>query len=297
MGLALTDLKSIIVAARAGSLGRAAILLHVTQSALSRRIVEIEAQVGVQLFERLPRGVRPTHACMAFLRHAEIALASVDDALAAAKGAQASRTQEIGVGFLDVLCDEMLLSACRAAMSQFPNTTVLFKSSATSRQVSEEIRAGRVKLGLRYRRDEDPQIESTWVKDDDIVVACASSHPFAKRGRASIEQLEREHWLGYPTPSGGVSESYNDTLALRGFGSWKTMALDSLHTQIRLLEGGFGIALLRRECIRSQLASGTLTEIETPLPVATPIYLSWRRNGYLGELGEFLRDRLCKHNN
>jgi DNA-binding transcriptional LysR family regulator len=294
MGLALIDLKSVVVAARAGSLGRAAVVLNITQSALSRRIVEIEAEVGVQLFDRLPRGVRPTHACMAFLRHAEIALASIADALAAAKGAKASRTQEISVGFLDVLCDEMLLSACRAAMARFPNTTVLFKSSATSRQVSEEILAGRVKLGLRYRRDEDAHVESAWIKDDAIIVACSPSHPFAKRGRATIEQLEREQWLGYPTPSGGASESYNDTLALRGFGGWKTMALDSFHTQIKLLEGGFGVALLRRECIRSQLENGRLLEIETPLPVATPIYLTWRRNGYLGEVGEYLRERICK---
>jgi DNA-binding transcriptional LysR family regulator len=294
MGLALTDLKSVVIAARAGSFGRAAVALNISQSALSRRIVEVEAQVGVQLFDRLPRGVRPTPACMAFLRHAEIAVASIDDALAAAKGAKASRAQEISVGFLDVLCDEMLMSTCRSAMTQFPKATVLFTSRSTSRQVSEEVRTGRVKLGLRYRRDEDPQVESAWVKDDAIIVACAPSHPFAKRARATIEQLEREQWLGYPTPSGGASESFNDTLALRGFGGWKTMAVGSFHTQVKLLEGGFGIGLLRRECIRSQLGRGRLVEIETPLPVATPIYLTWRRNGYLGELGDYLRNQICK---
>ncbi|RYE37512.1 MAG: LysR family transcriptional regulator, partial [Hyphomicrobiales bacterium] len=68
MGLGLVELRSVISAARLGSFGRAAAALHVTQPALSRRIAEAEASLGVQLFERLSRGVRPTDACLAFLR-------------------------------------------------------------------------------------------------------------------------------------------------------------------------------------------------------------------------------------
>lgn len=107
------------------------------------------------------------------------------------------------------------------------------------------------------------------------------------------QQLEREQWLGYPIPEGGSSQGFNETLALRGFGSWKTMALGSFHAQVKLLEGGFGLALLRRACIRAQLEQGRLVEIEAPVPVATPIFLIWRRNAYLGEIGEYIRDRIC----
>jgi DNA-binding transcriptional LysR family regulator len=294
MSISVSELKSVIVVARTGSLGRAAQQLHISQPALSRRIVEIESAVGVRLFERLPRGVRPTDACMAFLRHAEIALASIDDALEAAKDAKASRKQEIAIGFLDPLCDEELMQPCREAMERFPDCTVIFKPSSTSREVSADLTAGRVKLGLRFRRDEDPQLESAFVKDDAIIAACAPSHPLAKGGRATIEQLERQQWLGYPLPSGGQSETFNDTLALRGFGAWKTMGLSSFYAQQKLLEGGFGIALLRRECIRDQLAQGRLVEIKSPIPVETPVYLTWRRNSYLGPAAEFIRDRILQ---
>jgi DNA-binding transcriptional LysR family regulator len=294
MDLSLAELKSVIVAARVGSLGRAAQELHISQPALSRRIVEIEGALGVRLFDRLPRGVRPTDACMAFLRHAEIALASIDDALEAAKDAKASRKQEIAIGFIDVLCDEQLMAPCRDALARFPNTTISFRPASTSREVTADLMAGRIKLGLRFRRDEDPQLESAWVMDDPIIAACAPTHPLAKEGRATVEQLERQHWLGYPQPSGGQSETFNDTLALRGFGGWKTMALGSFHAQVKLLEGGFGIALLRRECIREQLADGRLVEIKSPIPVETPVYLTWRRNSYLGEVGEFIRDRILQ---
>jgi DNA-binding transcriptional LysR family regulator len=289
----MAELRSVILTARMGSLGRAATALSITQPALSRRIAEIEARIGVQLFDRLARGVRPTDACRAFLRHAEIALASIDDALDAAKDAKLSRAREIAIGFLDVLCDEQLMDACRAAMSKFANTTVLFKSCANSQQVSAEVLTGQVKLGLRYRPPEDPEIEARWVKDDAIVIACAPTHPLARQRRASIKQLEREQWLGYPIPEGGSNKGFNETLALRGFGSWKTMALGSFHAQVKLLEGGFGLALLRRACIKTQLEQGRLVEIEAPVPVATPVYLTWRRNAYLGEIGEFIREQIC----
>jgi DNA-binding transcriptional LysR family regulator len=48
--------------ARAGSIRKAAENLHVASTALNRKILEIEADVGTPLFESLPRGVRPTAA-------------------------------------------------------------------------------------------------------------------------------------------------------------------------------------------------------------------------------------------
>lgn len=294
MALGLSELRSVIAVARLGSLGRAAGALNITQPALSRRIAEAEAALGVKLFDRLPRGVRPTDACMAFLRHAEIALASIEDAREAARNVKASRAEEITLGFIDVLCDAQMMEPCRAVMHEIARSTVIFRSASTSAQVSEDVLSGRVKLGVRYRRDDNPQLESQWLRDDAIVVACAASHPLAARGTATIDQLEREQWLGYPIPIGKPSESFNETLALRGFGGWKTMAQDSFHAQVKLLEGGFGIALLRRECIAEQLAAGRLVEIECPIPVEVPVYLTWRRGAYLGDLGERLRRALTE---
>src|SRR5689334_16391347 len=53
--------------ARYGSIRKAAEALHVVSSALNRRILDLEAELGSPLFERLPRGVRPTAAGELFL--------------------------------------------------------------------------------------------------------------------------------------------------------------------------------------------------------------------------------------
>src|SRR5687768_16416348 len=108
MALGIPELRSISLAARLGSLSRTADALNITQSALSRRIAEAERSLGITLFDRLPRGVKPTEACLAFLQHAEIALTSINEGREAALDVQKRRMQAISIGVLEVLCDEML---------------------------------------------------------------------------------------------------------------------------------------------------------------------------------------------
>src|SRR5262245_59915210 len=56
----LHDLNVLIAVVPAGSMNKAASLLHTGQSAISRSISDLEPAVGVQLLDRNPRGVQPT---------------------------------------------------------------------------------------------------------------------------------------------------------------------------------------------------------------------------------------------
>jgi len=60
--VAIDDLRTFCMAAELGSLGRAAVSLHVSQPALSRRLAHLEAAAGTRLLERSPRGVKLTPA-------------------------------------------------------------------------------------------------------------------------------------------------------------------------------------------------------------------------------------------
>ena len=58
----LGHLRSFLAIYRAGSLTRAARLVHLTQPALSQQLRSLEAHLGRRLFTRLPRGLEPTPA-------------------------------------------------------------------------------------------------------------------------------------------------------------------------------------------------------------------------------------------
>ena len=66
---ALTPLQFIDAIARAGSIRKAAETLSITSTALNRRVLALEAELGVAIFERLPRGVRLSTAGELLTQH------------------------------------------------------------------------------------------------------------------------------------------------------------------------------------------------------------------------------------
>ncbi|MCR9259667.1 MAG: LysR family transcriptional regulator [Pseudomonadaceae bacterium] len=72
-------LRHVVAVARAGSFTGATQLLAITQSALTKSIADMEAQLGYPLFERLPRGVRLTQAGEHFVQRAERLLSEMTD--------------------------------------------------------------------------------------------------------------------------------------------------------------------------------------------------------------------------
>ena len=85
MALGLKQLHYCVVAAEEEQLTRAARKLHVAQPALSRAILQVESELGVELFERHARGITPTPAGVTFLEKARVALGADDAAFAKAR--------------------------------------------------------------------------------------------------------------------------------------------------------------------------------------------------------------------
>ncbi|MCB2075335.1 MAG: LysR family transcriptional regulator [Novosphingobium sp.] len=288
----MPELKAVSTAARLGSLSRAANVLHITQPALSRRIAEAEKSVGVVLFERLPRGVKATEACLAFLRHAEIALTSIDEGIDAALQMQSDKVHSLSIGLLEVLCDDTLTKCCREVLTSFVGSSISFSVSSWSSDISADLTSGKIKLGLRYRKDSSPQLESIWIADDPVIVVCASSHPLAKNSEVTVEELEQVQWVGAPMAIDRTSDNYDEGLRFLGFEGWKTMEVSTIHARTKLSEAGFGVALIRRACVVDQLEAGSLVELSTPLSLSIPIFLAWRRGAYLGRMADKLISEL-----
>ncbi|MFD2354820.1 LysR family transcriptional regulator [Nonomuraea ferruginea] len=81
----LRHIRYAITIARAGSLRRAAAVLHIAQPTLSEQLRALEKEIGVELFTRSSSGVRLSAAGEAFLAQATVAVAAFERAVAAAR--------------------------------------------------------------------------------------------------------------------------------------------------------------------------------------------------------------------
>ena len=94
----LRHLRYLVAVAEEGSILRAAHRLRVAQSSLSRQIQDLEREVGVKLFYRVPRGVRLTPGGEEFLREARNTLDNAEHAVLSARQVQGHADQVLRFG-------------------------------------------------------------------------------------------------------------------------------------------------------------------------------------------------------
>jgi DNA-binding transcriptional LysR family regulator len=296
MGMVLDHVEAFVAIVRRGGFTRASTSLHLSQPAISRRIHLLERELGAPLFERIRSGAILTDAGRAFLPHAEALLASMRDGVDAVGGLRGPDQGGVTLAVVGTLASTSLTASLRRFREAHPGIDLRMRT-ALSREVSELVRRGEAILGLRYGADPDPDLVSTRIHEEPMVPVCSAYHRLAAARRVDAQALAGERWIAFPPRPGAGREPYGDALerglTLVGVSGAEIVPIDSLTAQKRMVEAGFGLALLQRSSVEEELRAGTLRSLRIPaMQVTIPVELIHRRRAYLSGAAQALKAML-----
>jgi DNA-binding transcriptional LysR family regulator len=279
----MDQIRTFVTIARGRSFSRASATLHRSQPAISRRIELLEREFEIPLFERLRGGAVLTDAGAAFLPYAEAVLAAAEDGAEALRAAGRGDGGQISLALVGTLANAALTNALRQFGRKYSGVRLDLRT-ATSQEVGELVQRGEAMLGLRYATGRNSGVVSQTVAEERLVLVGCRDHPLANGRRHQPARLAGERWVAFPTRN--TRESFVQLLARKllvaGLEDVEIIPIDSLTAQKRLVEAGFGIALLAESGIQEELKLGTLKRLNVPaLRARIPIAIVYRHNGYL----------------
>ncbi len=282
----LDHVEAFVAIVRSGGFSRASAVLHLSQPAISRRVHLLERELGAPLFERIHSGAVLTDAGRAFLPHAEALLASMRDGVEAVGALRGTSRGTVALAVVGTLASTTLTERLRRFREAHPGIDLRL-ATALSVEVSALVLSGDATLGLRYGADPHPELLCATVHHEPLVPVCSPRHPLAGARRITPRALAGERWISFPPrPGAAAREPYTSALEQRlaacGVSAGEIVPIDSLTAQKRMVEAGFGMALLPESGVVEELRTGTLRALRVPaLRAAIPVVLIHRRRAFL----------------
>jgi DNA-binding transcriptional LysR family regulator len=185
----LNELRGFCVAAELGSLGRAAVRLHVSQPSLSKRLASLEVKVGARLLERSSRGVALTPAGRRLYEQARALLEMADHVTEVMIGIKhAGAVVRLAASHS---ATEAFVAAMLAAFDDGRRLAVELVT-ANSQVVRAMVAEGRADVGVAAARPAatpNPGVRETELVEDAIVCAIPPGHPWADRATVSRDEF------------------------------------------------------------------------------------------------------------
>ncbi|NHV28284.1 LysR family transcriptional regulator [Burkholderia sp. D-99] len=191
-------LKALLELARSGTMAAAAEALHLTPSAVSQQIAQLEEDAGIQLTERIGRGVRLTPAGRALVGHAERVMVVLDEARSELVQLRREIVGELRVAAFPSIASLVLPDTVKRLELAHPRLEIGLEELEPIDAVAA-LRAWRTDIALiddlsiEAGKDRE-NIELVPLTEDVLYVAVATDHPLSKRRSLGVADLRHEAW-------------------------------------------------------------------------------------------------------
>jgi len=243
-------LRVVAALAQHGTVSSAADALHLTQSAVSKQLKNIEALAGTPLFDRTSQGLSPTDAGTIYIEQARIALGALETA--AVRVAALRRSQPaIRLHVLPILGDRWFMPCFSRFTELHPEIEVEFTTFAASDTVEE------ADAVFRFGEGNWPGWRADYFLGRDVILVGAPQLIAREGGITSLEDIRRYPVLEHRQTPLRWSD-FAQATHLNEFVPARITRFGYYSLVIRAAIGGQGLALIPRSLIPDELASGQL---------------------------------------
>ena len=286
----LRHLRYFVAVAEEGTISRAAARLHIAQSPLSRQIHDLERDLGVTLFERLPRGLRLTPAGAGLLVDARRVLAETAAAVERVRATGHAVTGPLHVGHAEFgIAGAIVREATVAFRREHPAVRLSVDGAGLMRQEAE-VRAGRLDVGFSFEVDPDDPALATDVLSEDVLTGAAlsSAHPLAAHSALTIPALRELTFVIVPRQlATRLHDALLQHLRTLGLASEVRQDIDNAGSLFAVIAAGTAWAAAP-ETLRDHLPPEIVYRPVAGLRFTTVNRTFWRRGGATPALMAFV---------
>lgn len=281
----LDQMRVLITVTETGSFAAAGRRLGRATSAISYTVATLEANLGIQLFDR-DQARKPvlTSAGKAVLARAVAITGEIDDLRAAVAGLQQGLEAEVSLAVDVMLPTCRLTDAIRAFEARFPTVTLRLHVE-TLGAVAELVLDRTARIGIAgIFHSNRPGLEQMSVGVVEMVPVAAPEHPLARPGRRTPGEI-RHHRQLVLTVRAPFAEG-----ADAGVMSPKEWRIADLGAKHALLVAGSGWGFMPEPMVHDDVAAGRLARLDLPEVTAGhyPLQAIYRSDARPGPAGEWL---------
>ncbi|MDB5970913.1 MAG: LysR family transcriptional regulator [Hydrocarboniphaga sp.] len=266
--------------ASSGSVSGGARELHISQSAVSKQLGEFEKALGLLLFDRLPRGVRPTEAGQLLLVYANRLFAIESEAEAALGDLQRLARGRIAIGSSRTIGAYLLPPLLAAFRRSHPDVELSLQVDNT-KVIETKLLAGEIDIGFAEGTVSSEFLDYHVFAQDELVVIAAATHPVCANTPVPLSVLTQNPLLMHEVGS-GTREITEQALAAKKIQVRPAMTLASTEAIKQTVATGIGLGILSALAIRTEVDAGILAVVPVKgLRMQRPLYRIQMKNAWI----------------
>jgi DNA-binding transcriptional LysR family regulator len=189
MKIDFAGIQAFVSVAERGGFNKAATELHVTQTALTRRVQKLEDYLGLRLLERTTRSVALTAVGQAFLPKARAIVMEMNSAVGQLKEMARTSSGSFTLACMSTMSARLLPVLIAQYAELHPDNRIRLLD-LTSNEVRDAVLNRKAELGIAIHGEAHPELNERFLFDDALAFYCHESHPFADRPRVNWKELK-----------------------------------------------------------------------------------------------------------